>query len=184
MWSNSASTLGCRANGYWRIPSTRLPRSSSWTRPPDRPRATRATPSALTCATTRCPVHPLGRWGRQRVGIVDSSALPARQHGFEREVHNDPDFPGTIRFNSPLPICFCTPQAPPISVPLTNTIGEVGHPVHILYAVGYPFDSDIRQHCAVDRRLAEPIGVLGAGSAGDQLPDIRCHRAGQRGEPP
>src|SRR3989442_14618722 len=39
-----------------------------------------------------------------------------------------------LRGSSPLSMSFARSLAPPISTPLTNTIGNVGHPVHIFSA--------------------------------------------------
>ena len=44
-------------------------------------------------------------------------------------------FQASIFCSSPLASNFSTSSAPPTSVPLTNTIGKVGQPVHILSAL-------------------------------------------------
>ncbi len=63
-------------------------------------------------------------------------AVRAGQHGLEDDgVHDDTDFPVSIRFSSPLSIRRSRSLAPPIRTPLTNTIGKVGHPVHIFKAL-------------------------------------------------
>jgi len=64
------------------------------------------------------------------------AAVRAGQHGFDHDsIHDDTDFPISICFNSPLWITRSRSSAPPIRTPLTNTIGKVGHPVHIFNAV-------------------------------------------------
>jgi len=58
------------------------------------------------------------------------------QHRFKYEiVHADEEFAAIISFNSPPSISRTRSSAPPTSTPLTNTIGKVGHPVHILRAL-------------------------------------------------
>jgi hypothetical protein len=60
----------------------------------------------------------------------------AGKYGFDHDsVHDDTDFPVSISFNSPLWIRRSRSLAPPIRTPLTNTIGKVGHPVHIFKAL-------------------------------------------------
>ncbi len=44
-------------------------------------------------------------------------------------------FPRSIALISPLAISRLTSAAPPTNTPFTNTIGKVGHPVHILRAL-------------------------------------------------
>jgi hypothetical protein len=66
------------------------------------------------------------------VATVKAAALPQPIHRFPAFF---PRFAPSIVLISPLSISRFTSSAPPTSTPLTNTIGNVGHPVHILSAV-------------------------------------------------
>ena len=74
-------------------------------------------------------VEKLARIGRHDLPYGDA-ALRAGQHGFEHHTHRG-DFTASIRVSSPLVISRSRSSAPPIRTPLTNTIGNVGQPVHI-----------------------------------------------------
>ena len=64
------------------------------------------------------------------------TAVRAGQHGIEYDgVHSAADFRAFADFNSPLLISRPRSSAPPTKTPLTNTIGKVGHPVHIFNAL-------------------------------------------------
>jgi hypothetical protein len=70
-----------------------------------------------------------------RTFLRGEATMRAGQHGFEDDgVHDDANFPDSICFISPLSMRRFTSSAPPTNVPLTNTIGKVGHPVHIFNA--------------------------------------------------
>ena len=115
------------------------------------------------------------------------AALWTDQHGFEDDVHDQVDFTAYIRFtirvNSPLSISRSRSSAPPINTPLTNTIGKVGHPVHIFKALRrrqLSSSSHIRDTCTVCPPRQAP-SVLSSGWGFCFMPTTTTLVRGYRG---
>ena len=144
-----AGTPGRRACG---APSPERRRSGSSICAPcgprrvERPRAARRT--ARRCGCRRRGIRRAPRSGGAAAGgalaIAERAtrrgsdqrcrATAARRAGDARRRRHSP----SVRFSSPLVTSRSSSSAPPISVPLTNTIGKVGQPVHIFSALRAP----------------------------------------------
>jgi hypothetical protein len=75
-------------------------------------------------------------WMLSTVASSNAKVLASAELGIAaRKNACRPHQPATMRLSSPLSMSAARSLAPPTSVPLTNTIGKVGQPVHIFSAL-------------------------------------------------